>query len=162
MLSISYDDVYSRFLSLVEAHDLLALVVKYADGDTDDSKAKAMMNEWLKSVKANPRVRKIFATLTFDPAIETIDFELKNPVDDEYDTSFVVEVLALGVAWKWVTPKYQSVVNTAQFFGGKEQSYFSQANHMAELKKMYDSAESNLYNLISSHGYYNNSYIGGV
>lgn len=162
MLSIPYDEIYSRFMALVEAHDLAALIEVDDEGVTDDSNARNMMNEWLMSVRSNPRVRKLFASISLDTSIETVFCELKTPVDDEYDESFVVEVLALGVAWKWVTPKYQSVLNTSQFFGGKEQQYYSQANHMGELKKMYETAESSLYKLISSHGYYNNSYIGGA
>lgn len=212
MLSVSYDDIYSRFLSIVEAHDLLALIkikqeenqpepesepesdsdivtppaddngsnISLTDelgdnaessttdteseisGEIDDSDAKRMMNEWLKSVRANPRVRKVFSTCALNADEEILSFELKNSVDDEYDIEFVIEIFALGVAWKWALPKYQSVLNTAQFFGGKEQSWYSQANHMAELKKLCDSAQLSLYKTISDHGCYNNSYIGGV
>ena len=79
------------------------------------------MNSWLESVKSNPRVRKLFTSLGFDKNIETIFFTLKNTLkDDEADVDFVSEVFGLGVAWKWASEKYNSLLNTAQYFGSGE------------------------------------------
>lgn len=150
MLSVTYDAIYSRFLSKVQAYDLLEL--------TNDD-CYEQLSEWLMSVKADSRVRKVFTSLSFDDVEKTVSFALKNPVDDSNDIDFVLEVFGLGVAWKWIEPKYKSVLNTAQFFGGKEQSFYSQANHMSELATMNASARNDLYRFISSHGYYNNSYL---
>ncbi len=150
MLSVTFDAIYSRFLSKVQAYDLLELT-------SED--CYEQMNEWLMSVKADSRVRKIFTSLSFDDVGKTVSFTLRNPVDDSNDIDFVIEVFGLGIAWKWIEPKYKSVLNAAQFFGGKEQSFYSQANHMSELETMNKNARNDLYRLISSHGYYNNPYL---
>ncbi len=150
MLSVTYDAIYSRFLSKVQAYDLLEL--------TNDD-CYEQLGEWLMSVKADSRVRKVFTSLSFDDVEKTVSFALKNPVDDSNDIDFVLEIFGLGVAWKWIEPKYKSVLNTAQFFGGKEQKWFSQAQHMSELAAMNKDARNDLYRFISSHGYYNNSYL---
>lgn len=112
MLSVTFDAIYSRFLSKVQAYDLLEL--------TNDD-CYEQLNEWLMSVKADSRVRKIFSSLSFDNVGKTISFALRNPVDNSSDIEFVTEVFGLGIAWKWIEPKYKSVLNTSQFFGGKEQ-----------------------------------------
>lgn len=150
MLSVTFDAIYSRFLSKVQAYDLLELT-------TDD--CYEQMNEWLRSVKADARVRKLFTSLSFDDVSKTVSFILRNPVDNDSDIDFVIEVFGLGVAWKWVEPKYKSIINTAQFFGGKEQKFYSQSNHLAELSAMNANSRTDLYRFIASHGYYNNSYI---
>jgi len=104
-------------------------------------------------------VRKLFTSLSVDDIGKTVSFTMRNPVDDNSDIDFVVEIFGLGVVWKWVEPKYKSVLNTSQFFGGKEQRWFSQAQHLSELRMMNDNARIDLYKYIASHGYYNNSYI---
>ena len=150
MLSVTFDSIYSRFLSKVQAYDLIELM-------TDE--CYEQLGEWLKSVKSNPRVRKCFTSLTLDDTKKTVSFELRNPVDNDDDMDFVTEVFGLGLAWKWITPQYQSNLNIGQFFGSKEQKMYSQANHMDSVKNMYDNAKLELYKTIASHGYYNNSYI---
>jgi len=150
MLSVSFDAIYSRFLSKVQAYDLLELT-------TND--CYEQMNEWLMSVKSDSRVRKLFASVSFDDISKVVSFTLKNPVDDSSDIDFVIEVFGLGIAWKWVEPKYKTLVNMNQFFGSKETKWYSQAQHMSELSAMYNNAKTDLYKYIASHGYYNNSYI---
>lgn len=150
MLSVTFDTVYSRFLSKVQAYDLLELTME---------NSYEQLNEWLVSVKADPRVRKMFTSLTFDNVARTVTFELKNPVDDSDDVDFVTEMFGLGIAWKWIEPRYKTVLNTAQFFGGKEQKFYSQANHMDSIEKMYKNSRTDLYKLIASHGSYHNSYV---
>ena len=151
MLSVTFDAIYSRFLSKVQAYDLLELA---------SDNCYEQMNEWLKSVKSDSRVRKIFTSLSFDDIQKTVSFELRNPVDDSNDTDFVIEIFGLGIAWKWVEPKYKSVLLTAQaFMGSHDMKFFSQQAHMAELANMYKCARTDLYSYIASHGYYNNSYL---
>ena len=151
MLSVKYDDCFSRFLAQVQAYDLVI---------TDEDAARQKLNEWLSSIKSNPRVRKLCKSLTLDKNIETIFFTLKNTLkDDEADVDFITEVFALGIAWKWADEKYKSLVNTAQYFGSGEKRMFSQANHMDQLNVMAKDGESKLYGYIRDHGSYNNSYL---
>ena len=111
MLSVAYDVVFSRFLGQVQAYDLII---------DDEDIAKEKMNEWLKSIKSNPRVRKTFATLSFDELENNINFDLKVPEDDDSDIDYVTEIFALGVKWKWSAEKYDSCLNTMQYFGSGE------------------------------------------
>ena len=150
MLSIEFDTIFSGFLSQTQAYELLSL-------QEDDAKQK--LEAWLKSVKSNPRVRKLFTSFTIDADIETIECELKNKVDDEADADFVTEMLALGMVSKWVSEQYKSVKNTAQYIGSGQKKFYSQANHMTELREMEANARSQFYGFIRDHGTYNNSYI---
>ena len=151
MLSVTYDVAFSRFLAQVQAYDLVVV---------DEVEARQKLNSWLESVKSNPRVRKLFTSLSFDKNIEMIFFTLKNTLkDDEADVDFVSEVFGLGVAWKWASEKYNSLLNTAQYFGSGEKKYFSQANHMDQLHAMAKQGESELNGFIRDHGSYNNSYL---
>jgi len=151
MLSVTYDAAFSRFLAQVQAYDLVVV---------DEVEARQKLNSWLESVKSNPRVRKLFTSLSLDKNIETILFELKNTLkDDEADVDFVSEVFGLGVAWKWASEKYNSLLNAAQYFGSGEKKYFSQANHMDQLNVMATKGESKLNGFIRDHGSYNNSYL---
>ena len=150
MLSIEFDTIFSSFLSQTQAYELLSL-------QEDDAKQK--LEAWLKSVQSNPRVRKMFSSFTVDTDVETIECEMKNKVDDEADADFVTEMLALGITWKWVGEKYKSIRNTAQYIGSGQKKFFSQANHMAELREMDANARSQFYGFIRDHGTYNNSYI---
>lgn len=112
MLSVTYDAAFSRFLAQVQAYDLAVV---------DEVDARQKLNEWLISIKSNPRVQKLFTSLSFDKNIEMIFFTLKNSLkDDEADMDFVTEVFGLGVAWKWSSEKYNSLLNTAQYFGSGE------------------------------------------
>lgn len=152
MLSVSYDSIYSRFLSKVQAFDLT--------NEYSEDISLELMNEWLMSVKSNPRVRKIFSDLSINADERILSFNLRfSENDDDSDVDFVIELFALGIAWKWIEPKYKSVLNTAQFFGGKEQQFYSQSNHMDKLEAMNKSAKHDFIECINTHGYYTNSYL---
>lgn len=150
MLSIEFDVIYSGFLSQTQAYELLTL-------QEDDAKQK--LEAWLKSVQSNPRVRKMFSSFMIDTDMQTIEFELKNKVDDVSDTDFVSEMLALGMVWKWVGEQYNSVMYTKQYIGSGQKKFFSQSAHMAEIHNMYLQAKHEFFGYIRDHGTYNNSYI---
>ncbi len=155
MHSIYYDEIYSRFLARVQAYDLTETVTEEC--------AIEMMDEWLISVKSNPRVRNLFSTIALsldENEKKIINYELKNTIDEESDYDFVKEIFSLGMSWKWAEPKYKSILNASMYIGGKEATFFSQANHMSQVKNMYESSRSELYRIISDRGYYNNSYLG--
>ena len=54
---------------------------------------------------------------------------------------------------QWVRPKYNSVLNTSQFYSNSETKYYSQANHMAELENMLSDARVQLRKKIRDRGY---------
>ena len=57
MTSITYDDIYSRFLVSVNAYEVSSML-------EDD--ARVLLSEWLHSVRAIPKVRKIFSSIVLD------------------------------------------------------------------------------------------------
>ena len=96
-----------------------------------------------------------------DDEIQLIKYELKRPVDDETDTDFVTDVFALGMIVSWISPKIHSTTNFAQLFASKEEKFYSQANHLTELRNVYSLANKDLRNIIADRGYTYNSYLDG-
>jgi len=150
MLSVAYDEIFSRFLSQVEAYDLVM---------DDEDVAKEKLNEWLRSIKSNPRVRKSFATLSLDNLENNINFDLKIPEDDDSDIDFVTEIFALGISWKWATAKYLSAKNTEQYFGSGDRKFFAQSNHMDKLHDMYKETRSAMFGMLRDRNTYKNTYL---
>ncbi len=88
-----------------------------------------------------------------------MNWELKNSIDDNSDELFVIEVFAQGMIIQWLEPKVKSILNVKQFFGGKEEKFYSQANHLNELRSLLSDANISLRKLLRDHGYIINSYI---
>lgn len=150
-MTSEFEDIYSRFFLRVEDYNIVGL---------DTNLVNEMMNGWMKSVLSQPYIRRLFDTLTFDEDIEQIEYTMKYPFSDEEDKDFVEELIALGMVAEWVSPKYHSTLLTSQFYSNSEQKYYSQANHMTELKDMYHRAKNAVRKLIRDRGYINNVYIG--
>lgn len=149
-MTSEYSEIYSRFLLRVKDYEFSGL--------TEDL-AQEMMNGWMKSTLSWPYIRRLFSFITADDDVEMIEFELAKPIDEQSDLDFAEEVIAQGMVVNWLSPQYHSVLNTAQFFSNSEQKYYSQANHMSELKDMYHNAKADLRKMIRDRGIFNNSYI---
>jgi len=115
-MTSEFDELYSRFYLMVEDYNLVAL---------DERLAKEMMNGWMRSTLSKPYVRRLFKSLDVDDDVEEIEYELKFPVSEDEDKDFVEELIALGMVVEWVSPKYHSTLNTAQFFSNTEQKFYS-------------------------------------
>ena len=150
-MTSEFEDIYSRFFLRVEDYNIVGL---------DTNLVNEMMNGWMKSVLSQPYIRRLFDTLTFDEDIEQIEYTMKYPISEDEDKDFVEELIALGMVAEWVSPKYHSTLLTSQFYSNSEQKYYSQANHMTELKDMYHRVKNNVRKLIRDRGYINNVYIG--
>lgn len=149
-MTSEYNDIYSRFLLRVTDYEFAGL---------DEKLAQGMMNGWMKATLSQPYIRRLFSSITADDDVEEIEFELANPIDESSDQDFAEEIIAQGMLVNWLSPQYHSVLNTAQFYSNSEQKYYSQANHMAELKDMYHNAKVDLRKMIRDRGIFNNSYI---
>ena len=150
-MTSEFEDIYSRFFLRVEDYNIVGL---------DTNLVNEMMNGWMKSVLSQPYIRRLFDTLTFDEDIEQIEYTMKYPISEDEYKDFVEELIALGMVAEWVSPKYHSTLLTSQFYSNSEQKYYSQANHMTELKDMYHRAKNDVRKLIRDRGYINNVYIG--
>jgi len=138
-MTSSYEDIYSRFLQKCTDYDFIEW--------------------WLHSVASLPYVRVKFKTFSLNDEVLKMNWELKNSIDDNSDELFVIEVFAQGMIIQWLEPKVKSILNVKQFFGGKEEKFYSQANHLNELRSLLSDANISLRKLLRDHGYIINSYI---
>ena len=134
-MATPYSKIYNRFLQKITDFNL---------AEVDDYSFDGMMNGWLNS--AVIRVRKCQHDL-FKRDDELQEFE-----EDLSDLE--VELLALGMVDAWVSQYLNSTELVAQFIGGKEEKYYSQAAHIKELR---DLKESNLLEMNRLHNY--NTYL---
>lgn len=134
-MATPYSKIYNRFLQKITDFNL---------AEVDDYSFDEMMNGWLNS--AGIRVRKCQHDLS------KRDDELQEFEEDLSDLE--VELLALGMVDAWVSQYLNSTELVAQFIGGKEEKYYSQAAHIKELR---DLKESNLLEMNRLHNY--NTYL---
>ena len=69
------------------------------------------------------------------------------------------EILAILVARQWLQPQLYSALLTKQVFSDKEQKYYSQAQHISELRALDESLKVEAQKLSRDYSYGNNSYL---
>lgn len=144
MASIGLDEIYSRFYLRVKDYDMVGL---------DEKIVNEMLGGYLRSTLSKPMVRRLFSQITMDEALEEVEFEMREPWDEDSDIDFVVDVLSLGMLVAWVDPRYHSTLLTNQMLSNSEQKWYNQKDHMNELKNMYIKAQIDLRKLIRDRGY---------
>lgn len=150
-MTISYENIYNRFLQKIDDVEFLQL---------DRNTAYEKMKGWLTTALSVPYTRRLFETLTKNDEILTLDFELKQSVDDDADVDFIEEALALGMLIAWLEPKVQTTTTITQGLFGREQKYYSQASHLGQTRELLETARTNQRRLIMDRGYINNDYLG--
>ena len=153
MTSLSYDEVFDDFLGRVADFDFSTM---------DESTANYLMAEYLQKVVSRPYIRRLFSSINADKEIHLIEFEMVDVVDEDADLEFVKTILSKGMVVEWLEPQVRTKVNIAQFFGGKEQKYYSQSNHMTELRGLFEDTEKELKAEIRDRGYIYNTYLGNT
>lgn len=153
MTSLSYDEVFDDFLGRVADFDFSTM---------DESTANYLMAEYLQKVVSRPYIRRLFKSISADKEIHLIEFEMVDVVDEDADLEFVKTILSKGMVVEWLEPQVRTKVNIAQFFGGKEQKYYSQSNHIAELRALLRDTEAELRGEIRDRGYIYNAYLGNL
>lgn len=151
-MTSSFEDIYSRFYLRVKDYEMTGL---------DEKLVNEMLLGYLKSTLSKPMVRRLFQSITLDEDIEEIEYELRNSLDEVSDQDFVEEVLAVGLVCEWASPRYHSTLLTSQLLTNSDQKYFSQAQHLAEMKELYQKSQTDLRKLIRDYGY-SLSVINGV
>ena len=152
MTSLDYNKIYSRLFGRIEAYDFIEL-------PTDD--LNEFLCNWLHSASANPYVRKLFTTFNLDDEIQTMTYEMKHSVDEFADEDFIIDVISLGMVVTWLEPKVNSINNIAQMFGSKEEKFYSQSQHLSELRGLINDSKKTQRRMIADRGYVWNSYLGG-
>lgn len=117
----SYDAIYQRFLNKITSFRILEL---------SDSDVQEMMSMWLTSAISKFRKCKSDLSKRDD---EILEFE-EELLDAE------IEILALLMVNEWLEPQINSELYVNQFYGGKEERFYAQAN---QLDKLMDLKQSN-------------------
>ena len=153
MTSIDYTPIFERFLGNITDYDFANLTMSDSFG---------LMTEYLHMALSEAYLKRIFTTITIDDETQTITFEMQYPTYEDGDNEFVIVTIAKWMVYEWLHRQVNSVNITAQFFGTKEQSAYSQANHLAQLRGLKDDAYKEARFAIQDRGYISNSYIGGT
>jgi hypothetical protein len=138
-MATPYEKIYNRFSQKITDFNLVEL---------DNDSLGEMLLGWLNS--AIVRMRRCKHDLT------KRDDELLEFAEDLSDIE--LELLAMGMVDAWVSQYLNSTENVLQMVAGKEEKFFSQASHIAELRSI---KEENLREMNRLHNYYtytNNSY----
>lgn len=113
----SYETIYNRALSKIEDPMLIQL---------PEEDFESMLHGWLTSAIAKHR------KCTHD--LSDRDDELRQFNVDLTDIE--QEILAILMVREWLAPQLNSVTLTSQVFGGKEEKFYAQANHLSELREL--------------------------
>lgn len=152
MTSLTYNQIYSRLFSKIEAYDFIEL----SEDDLNE-----LLCDWIHSASANPYVRRLFKTFSLDDELQEISYEMKYSVDSFSDEEFIIEVLTFGMIIAWLEPKINSINNIAQMFGSKEEKFYSQSAHLSELQNLLNSCKKQQRRMIADRGYAWNTYLDG-
>lgn len=136
----SYETIYNRALSKLEDYDLAQL---------PEEDLERMLNGWMMSAIA--KFRKCQSDL------KQRDEENKTFLVDLLDEE--VEILAILTATEWLESQISSITLTKQFFGGKEEKWFSQSQHLSTLIALRDSNRLEARKLMRDVTYSYNSYL---
>lgn len=113
----SYETIYNRALSKIEDPMLIQL---------PEEDFESMLHGWLTSAIAKHR------KCTHD--LSDRDDELRQFNVDLTDIE--QEILAILMVREWLAPQLNSVTLTSQVFGGKEEKFYAQSNHLSELREL--------------------------
>lgn len=151
MPSLDYEKIYSKFRLKASAYDLI---------DMNDDDVSVFLCEWLHSSINKPYIRRLFANITLDDLLQEMNFKMKYSTDDDFDKEFIMDVIGIGMVIEWITPKINSLNNIVQVFGSKEEKFYSQSNHLNELRNLKKSLINEQRSIIKERGYIWNSYLG--
>lgn len=142
MPSIEYDTIYKRALVRIEDIDLS----NYTQSDFSEC-----MIEWLHSSAASPIFRKMFASFSLDDDLEELKFELNNPIDDEYDTNYVTNLLSKGIVINYMPRKIETSKELEVMVYGKEEKVRS--NYKTKMQRLHD-LQIEYNRELTQHSYY--------
>lgn len=138
-MATPYENIYNRFSQKITDFNLV---------EVDDYSLDEMLLGWLNSSIVNVRKRDRNLSLRDDDAQEF----------QEDLSDLEVEMLALGMKLAWIDQYLNSTENVLQFIGGKEEKYYSQANHISELRELRKDTLREMNSLHNYDTYVNNSY----
>lgn len=151
MTSILYENVFDYFFGEIDSDPMLMSL--------KDEYLIQLENEYLKKAAYKPYVRRLYKIFILNDETQTISFEMKFPVEEDFDKEFTMNILGKGMMIEWINPIVRSKKNLSQVFAGKEQNFYSQANHISAVSSILENAKSEQLKLISSRSSLYNTYI---
>ena len=135
----SYETIFNRALSKIEDPTLAML---------DEGDLENMLYGWL--ISAVAKHRKCTNDLSDrDDELRQFNVDL---------TDIEQEILAILMTREWVGQQLKSVTNTLQVYSGKETKYYSQAQHLSELRALDESLRLEAQQLSRDYTYVDNAY----
>lgn len=138
-MATPYEIIYNRFSQKITDFNLV---------EVDDYSLDKMLLGWLNSSIVNVRKREHNLSLRDDEAQEF----------QEDLSDLEIELLALGMKLAWVDQYLNSTELVLQFVGGKEEKYYSQSAHIAELRELRKDTLREMNSLHNYDTYVNGSY----
>ena len=134
-----YSTLYEKCLSRLEDPSLVML---------PEEDLENMLHEWLLSAVA--KMRKCVSDLSDrDDKLKQFNVDL---------TDVEQEILSILMVRAWVSQQLHSVTNVLQVFSGKEAKYYSQAQHLAELRALDEDLKLEAQKLSRDFTYVDNTY----
>lgn len=137
-MATPYEKIYNRFAQKITDFNLV---------EVDDYSMSEMLRGWLHSAIVNVRTSSNLSERDDDAEVFNNDLSDRD-----------IELLAMGMTMAWLDQYLNSTENVLQFIGGKEEKYYSQANHIAELRSLREEIRVEMKRLHSYGTYANNSY----
>ena len=138
-MATPYSKIYDRFLSSITDYDLAYL----PDDDIEN-----VVHGWLLIAIADFQNCKVDLD-DRDDEIRRFNVDLSN---------WEIDVLAKFMVAAWLNDQIASVNLTLQMFGGKEEKYYSQAQHLSSLVALRDSIRTEARKMSRDRSYIKNSY----
>ena len=132
----SYSVIFKRFAQKITDFKML---------DLSDDDVNEMMIGWMNSAIAKFRRCENDLSLR-DDEIQTFNVDLNNNE---------IEIIALLMVVEWLEPQLNSELYTAQFFGGKEEKFFAQANQLDKLFTLQNNSRIRAQKLMRDYAYQN-------
>lgn len=130
----SYGEIYEIFSQKITDYKLLEL---------SDNDVREMLHGWM--ISAIAKFKRCKTDLS-DRNDELYRFN-SDLLDIEK------EILAELMVGEWLAPQLNSVLYTSQFYGGKEEKFYSQANGLNSLKDLKETNRVNCLRLMRDYGY---------
>ena len=132
-----YEKIYNRFLSRTTDFNLAEL---------DDYTLNEMLKNWLYSAIIKTRTE---SNLSHDEENEVFVNEL---------TDLDIELLAMGMTIAWLDQTLNSTELTLMMLGGKEEKFYSQSQHISELRALRADTLREMQQLYTYDTYNNNDF----
>ncbi len=135
-----YETIYKRFANKITDYKLLEL--------SDEDVEELLFGFLISSISKFKKCASDLSLRDEDAKSFTIDL-----LDIE------IEILAIMMVSEWLEPQLNSVLYTSQFFGGKDEKFFAQANQLDKLMELKERNEIKARKLIRDYTYRNNEYL---